>query len=125
MPAIAWAGLIFALSAQPDLRISPDQALDFVLRKAAHMAVFGILALLIWRAIATTTASPRHWLAALVLTVAYAVTDELHQGFVAGRHPSPIDVAIDAAGATIALAVAGSIASRRAARHARVRSATR
>ena len=100
-------------SAQPDLRISPDPGLDFVLRKAAHMAVFGVLALLIWWAIETTTSWRRAGLLALALALAYAVTDEFHQGLVAGRHASAVDVAIDAAGASIAVGLAGWVARRR------------
>jgi VanZ family protein len=103
LSAIAWAGLIFAFSAQPNLRFAPDAGLDFLIRKAGHMGVFGILALLLWRAIATTTARGRPWAWAMALTVLYAVTDELHQGFVTGRHPSAVDVGIDAAGALIAV----------------------
>jgi VanZ family protein len=113
LPAIAWAGLIFALSAQPNLRFVPDAGLDFVIRKAGHMAVFGILALLLWRAVAGTTAWRRPWAWTLALTVLYAVTDELHQGFVAGRHASAVDVGIDAAGALIAVVAVGLIRSRR------------
>jgi len=56
LPVIAWAGLIFAFSAQPNLRFASDEGLDFLVRKAGHMAVFGILALLLWRAMASTTA---------------------------------------------------------------------
>ena len=43
---LAWAGLIFAFSAQPDLRFLEDEFFDFVLRKVGHAGVFGILALL-------------------------------------------------------------------------------
>jgi VanZ family protein len=107
LPVIAWAGLIFAFSAQPYLRFVPDQNLDFLVRKAGHMGVFGILALLLWRAVAATTAWRRPWAWALALAVLYAVTDEFHQGFVAGRHESALDVGIDAAGALIAVAAAG------------------
>ena len=71
--------------------------------KAGYMAVFGILALLAWCALATTTAWRRPWAPALTLVVLCAITDELHQGFVAGRHPSPVNVGIDAAGALIAV----------------------
>ena len=45
--------------------------------------------------------------------VLYAVSDELHQGFVAGRHPSAVDVAIDASGAPLALVIVALISSRR------------
>jgi len=113
LPAIAWAGLIFAFSAQPDLRFVPDAGLDFVVRKLGHMAVFGILALLLWRALARTNAWRRPWAWAFVVAVLYAATDELHQGLVAGRHPSAVDVGIDAAGALIAVVAVGLIWSRR------------
>ena len=79
VPAIAWAGLIFAFSAQPNLRFVPDAGLDFLVRKAGHMGVFGILALLLWRAMAGTTAWRRPWAWALALAVLYAASDELHQ----------------------------------------------
>ena len=99
---VVWAGLIFTLSATPNLRFVQADAIDFVVRKAGHMAVFGILAVLLWRAI--TYSRERGALAAsLVVTTLYAASDELHQSFTAGRHPSPVDVAIDSAGAAIAL----------------------
>ena len=113
LPVIGWAALIFAFSAQPNLRFVPDAGLDFVVRKAGHIGVFGILALLLWRALAGTTAWRRPWAWALALAVLYAATDEFHQGFVAGRHESAVDVGIDAAGAIIAVAAVGLLRSRR------------
>ena len=113
LPVIAWAALIFAFSAQPNLRFAADAGLDFVIRNAVHMAVFGILALLLWRALAGTTAWRRPWAWSVALAILYAITDEFHQGFVAGRHPSAVDVGIDAAGAAIAVLAAGLIRSRR------------
>jgi VanZ family protein len=113
VPVVAWAALIFALSAQPNLRFVSDPGLDFVVRKLGHMGVFGILALLLWRALEGTTAWRRPWAWAFALTVLYAASDEFHQGFVAGRHPSATDVGIDAAGALIALVAVGLIRSRR------------
>ena len=103
LPIVAWAGLIFFLSAQPNLRFVPDEGMDFFVRKVGHMGVFGILALLAWRALVGTTAWPRPALWAFVSTAAYATTDELHQAFVAGRHASGVDVGIDTTGALIAL----------------------
>ena len=113
LPVIAWAGLIFAFSAQPNLRFVPDQNLDFLVRKAGHMGVYGILALLLWHALAAPTTWRRPWAWALVLAVLYASTDEFHQGFVSGRHESAVDVGIDAAGALIAVVAVGIIWARR------------
>ena len=90
LPVIAWAALIFALSAIPSLS-SGLGGWDLVLRKAAHVVEFAILGALLVRAIGT--AAP-----ALVLGVAYAATDEWHQSFVRGREGRPGDVAIDAIG---------------------------
>lgn len=104
LPALAWAGLIFLLSAQPGLRFADDPLLDLVVRKVGHMGVFGILAGLVWLALARTTALRRPWLGALAVAVLYAVGDELHQGLVAGRTASALDVAIDALGVVAALA---------------------
>ena len=42
---------------------------------------------------------------ALLLASAYAVTDEFHQTFVPGRHGTPVDWAIDTAGALLGLAL--------------------
>jgi hypothetical protein len=102
--AVAWAGVIFAASSRPDLRVSDDDLTDLILRKLAHMLVFGVLAVLVARAI--TLAGPsrlRVLAAAWLLTLAYAASDEWHQTFVQGRAGAPRDVAIDMLGATIAL----------------------
>ena len=113
MAAIAWAGLIFAFSAQPDLRFARDESLDFIVRKLGHAAVFGILVLLLWHAVARTTARPRPEAWALTITVLYAVTDELHQGGVRGRTASVVDVGIDATGALVAVVAVALISARR------------
>ena len=61
--------MIFFLSAQPDLN-SGLGGWDTVLRKAAHMAEFGLLGWPWWR-----PAGPRPG-AAAPITLAYAATDE-------------------------------------------------
>jgi VanZ family protein len=94
-PPVALMGLIFLLSAQPDLN-SGLGAWDLLLRKLAHMTEFALLFVL-WRR-ALPRSSP--WIAAAI-TVAYAMTDEVHQLHVEDRHGSPVDVLIDVAGVLV------------------------
>jgi len=103
-PALALMGVIFLLSAQSTLpRVESD--LDVVLRKAAHLTEFGLLWWLWARALRPASDLRRTVLMALAITLAYAFCDEVHQSFVPGRHPSPFDVAIDAAGIGVAVAL--------------------
>ena len=96
-PPLALMGLIFYLSAQPNLSSGLGD-LDLILRKGAHMAEYGLLALLWWRALNTRQPWP-----AVAIAIAYAVTDEVHQSFVDGRHGAWYDVAIDGVGAVLAV----------------------
>jgi VanZ family protein len=106
VPPLALMGLIFFLSAQPDLS-SGLGAWDVLLRKLAHAGVYAVLTLLWWRALrdmhpAQPAADHRPVAAAWLIAIAYSATDEWHQTFVTGRHGSPADVLIDAAGASAA-----------------------
>jgi VanZ family protein len=108
-PPLALMALIFFFSAQPDLSTGLG-VWDTILRKAAHMAEYGLLWFLWHRALERPTPWP-----AAAITLAYAVSDECHQSFVNGRHGTPVDVLIDAAGVAIAIAL---YARRRARRNA-------
>lgn len=105
-PPLAVMTLIFALSATPDLS-SGLGAWDTLLRKLAHVTIFGVLWLTLARA-----AYWRRPILATVVAVLYAISDEVHQTFVEGRHGSPVDVAIDSAGIALAL-LAWILATRR------------
>jgi VanZ family protein len=108
-PPLVLMGLIFYLSAQPDLSTGLGNW-DMVGRKLVHMAIFGALWFLWWRALGFG-----HPGRAIAITLLYAVSDEWHQTFTAGRHGSPLDVAIDAAGVGLAVLLAsrGTPAARR------------
>jgi VanZ family protein len=98
LPVVAWAGLIFTLSSIPDLGTGLG-GWDLVLRKLAHTAEYAVLGLLLMRALEQAAV-------AFAVGVAFAVTDEIHQAFVPGRHGAPLDVLIDAAGVAIGVLVA-------------------
>jgi VanZ family protein len=93
--------LIFALSAMPSH--DPDRGLlVLVLRKLAHFSEYALLTALWWRALRTRFADRRALIAAVVIAIVYAATDELHQTLVEGRVGAVHDVLIDAAGACAA-----------------------
>ena len=96
LPPLLLMGVIFFLSAQPGLN-SGLGIWDLVLRKLAHMVEFGLLWFLWWRALGYRSPVP-----AIVIALAYAASDELHQTFVADRAGSPVDWAIDALGVGLA-----------------------
>ena len=102
-------GLIFALSAQPkgQLPSTPNGTVDWVLKKMAHVAVYGILAVLCWRAVSPLGGEAERWRgwAVVGICLAYAVSDELHQALVPGRASALRDVVIDMLGVCLALAL--------------------
>ncbi len=78
-------------------------AIDYGIRKAAHICEYTILALLAYRAIRQDRAVFRDvdaW-GPLLIGILYASTDEYHQTFVASRWPSVGDVMYDTFGAMI------------------------
>jgi VanZ family protein len=98
-PPLALMAAIFFLSAQPDLS-SGLGVWDTIGRKLVHAAAYGLLWWLWFRALGT-----RNPLPAVLVTLAYAATDEYHQTFVEGRHGTPVDVVIDGAGVALAVAL--------------------
>jgi VanZ family protein len=93
--------VIFVFSAQPDLNSGLGLA-DTIARKLVHLAEYALLALLWARAFRTRMEVGRAAIVALIITSLYAASDELHQSFVDGRTGSPVDWALDTAGAAAA-----------------------
>ena len=117
--AIVWMCVIFAFSAQTkeesgavsesfsDERVREiADAIEGMVRKAAHMAEYGILSVLLYIWIGQWEMSfLRRGGTAVGATAVYAATDEFHQLFVAGRSGRISDVCIDSAGALAGVVV--------------------
>ena len=93
LPVIVWAAVIFTFSSIPSLSTGLG-GWDTLLRKGAHMTEYAILGGLLLRALRRQTP-------ALAAGIAYALSDELHQHFVRGRHAAPLDVLVDAVGVAV------------------------
>jgi VanZ family protein len=128
LPILFWFALIFVASGDtkssqrssriidPLLRwLFPEMSEEaighvvLIVRKCAHLTVYGVLALLYWRAFRKPVKKdtrPWSWTEAhhaLIGVVIYAITDELHQAFVPSRQASVMDVFIDTVGGATAL----------------------
>lgn len=90
---------IFVVSSIPHVTAVPGGFAD----STAHAAEYAVLAVLFVRALARARWDRVTWtvaLAAIALSVAYAVLDEWHQSFVPGRTREWRDVIADFAGAS-------------------------
>ena len=124
---VIWMSLIFSMSAQVahESQAMSDSLLDvilaffhitflqqenfkdmisFLIRKAAHMSEYAILAILVYKYFASR--KMRHvYSYAFIISVLYACSDEIHQLFVSGRSGEMMDVGIDSCGAFIGLSL--------------------
>jgi VanZ family protein len=128
LPVLVWMAVIFVASSDaasfshssrliaPIVRwlvpgISESALHDVVVlvRKAAHVSEYAILAFLIWRwdrAVSKPKPAGWSWPSAwrtVLWVMAYAASDEFHQLFVPSREASVLDVLIDTSGAVFAL----------------------
>lgn len=102
-PVLLWAGIIFSLSATPNLNSGLAAFWDIFWRKLAHAGEFGILAFLIFRALRGY--DYKFWPALAIsafLSLGYAFLDEYHQLFVPMRQGKLFDVFIDSLGIVFA-----------------------
>jgi VanZ family protein len=110
-------GLLFFLSAQPDLPQAPGPWLDTLIKKTGHAVVYGVLAWLYLRVLRHRSlengASTTLRVVSVGLAVVYALSDEYHQTFVPGRNGNLFDVAVDGVGACAAMLLDRGLARRK------------
>ena len=95
---------------------SMQTALGWIVRKGAHFSEYALLGFFLGLHVRQlqkrfTFRFPGLW--AWLIGVVYAVSDELHQGYVGGRHPAVMDVLIDSSGVLTGVALLCLILYRR------------
>ncbi|MBT4251506.1 VanZ family protein [bacterium] len=107
LPVIIWMSVIFYFSHKSNLVIGFEGDREFLARKFAHICEFGLLAIffIIFLVKGCSRKTPSVFLSAFLLTVGYAISDELHQTFIIGRSGNIKDVLVDSLGALLFLQV--------------------
>ncbi len=85
----------------PEQQETIRRTAGLIIRKLAHFSEYALLGfslMLHIRQIQKKTMVRLPWLWSWAVGTLYAATDEFHQGFVAGRGPSVVDVMIDSSG---------------------------
>jgi len=91
VPALLMMGLIFWFSSQPSDKLPNFNWADAIVKKSGHVVEYALLAFAYGYGLGMDKS--KRWLAWL-LAILYALTDEYHQSFITGRHPSIWDVLI-------------------------------
>ncbi len=105
LPAILWMTLIFYLSSRQRVAVSNTYIINFMFFKFLHVTEYSILYTLVYRALCIYSEKRlpvyKKLLIALIITLFYAMTDEIHQTFVPTREGTVRDVVIDSIGIAI------------------------
>ena len=92
LPVVFWCGLLFYFSSVPNLRAVENNFWDEIIRSGAHFCLYGLGYFLFFRAL------NKNFILALILTIGYALSDEIHQSFVPTRTFQLQDLAVDFSG---------------------------
>lgn len=126
--AVAWAGIIFFMSAHTGSDLSEGDGLVGLIKQwlssiqeaafgsnvdivspMAHFAEYAVFGGLVLIALIESGVRKKSLLAAIAICSVYAITDEWHQLYVPERACDPMDWAVDTAGATLGALIAQAI----------------
>ena len=97
VPAVLYAGLIFFLSSRSHVPSLPGTGSD----KVAHFFEYGVLGILVVRAVYAYGVQQKRALAwGVLICMVYGAADEIHQLFTPGRASEIWDFVADAVGST-------------------------
>jgi VanZ family protein len=105
LPALTYMGLIFYMSSGPLNSPTLNSIPDYYLHSAAF-SLLSVLVLWAWNEGLSPRKLPGSYIFPVLITVLYGISDEFHQSFVPGRYSEVKDVASDAAGALLGIAIA-------------------
>lgn len=100
LPVTLWMAIIFYLSSRSDLPKAQIFLIEFFLKKSGHIISYFILTLL-WLKTLGKKGTDR----AVLYSLSYAFTDEIHQLFVPGRTGVLTDILFDSLGIVLAVFV--------------------
>jgi VanZ family protein len=102
IPAFCIMLAIFVASSTPSIDLPVFGVWDIVVKKGGHMTGYALLGIAFWYGLGFE--QKRGWVLAWLLALIYAFSDEFHQLFTPGRHPSMEDIFLfDGIGAAIGL----------------------
>jgi len=108
-PAVVQMALIFMASSVPG-----DQVPGTISDKLAHLLVYAVLGACFMLPLAggrLVEMTATKGVGAVLLALAYGISDEIHQSFTPGRSPDVMDVVADTIGAGIGVAAVVLVAS--------------
>lgn len=104
LPPVVVAGIIFKLSSGTVPKASNVYWQDFAVKKIAHVVIYGILAVSIYRAlVAEGLSRKKAAIFAFLIATLYGGTDEIHQHFTQGRESRLRDVGFDGLGSMVSI----------------------
>ena len=118
-PSFLFMGLIFMASSTSGNDIPDFGTINFFVMKGGHLLGYALLGAAFFHGLSRGDfVKPFRALSSEILVILYACSDEWHQSFTPGRHPSLQDICIDAAGGLLGIAFL-YIARKRSGRSAR------
>lgn len=110
VPAILWSWFTWYLTGYPNLRVTPDSLMQFLIGKGSHIFFFGVDGVLIY--LALTVKTKYRFLIAAILASLFGAATELHQYFIPGRHMDIRDWLLDTLSALAFLFLVKKLQSR-------------
>lgn len=105
IPSFTIAIVIFLFSSRQRISVSEEFVLNFVFFKSLHIIEYAVFCFFNYRAVFNTLTSNKSKAAIIsfLITVIYALSDEIHQTFVPTREGKLRDIGFDTIGAALAI----------------------